>query len=121
MHEDICSKLQDLLKKATKLGADEADAVYLCQESLSYSQRLGNTENIERAENADIGLRVFVGKRQSVVSSSDQTSSALTDLAERAEPFLKTSTVVLLILKDCRNRRRQHSNYSIQQYPIPIC
>ena len=84
MHEDICSKLQDLLKKATKLGADEADAVYLCQESLSYSQRLGNTENIERAENADIGLRVFVGKRQSVVSSSDQTSSALTDLAERA-------------------------------------
>ena len=84
MCEETFDKLQDLLKKATEFGADAAEVVYVRQESLSHSQRFGKTENIERAENADIGLRVFKGKKQSVVSSSDQTPSALNDLAERA-------------------------------------
>ena len=89
MCEETFNKLQGLIKKATEFGADAAEVVYVHQESLSHSQRFGKTENIERAENADIGLRVFKGKKQSVVSSSDQTPSALNNLAERAVAMAK--------------------------------
>ena len=89
MCEETFNRLQGLLKKATEFGADAAEVVYVHQESLSHSQRFGKTENIERAENADIGLRVFKGKKQSVVSSSDQTLSALNNLAERAVAMAK--------------------------------
>ncbi len=89
MREETFEKLQDLLKKVTQFGADAAEVVYVHQESLSHSQRLGKTENIEHAENADIGLRAFKGKKQSVVSSSDQTPSALDNLAERAVAMAK--------------------------------
>ena len=52
--------------------------------SLSLSQRLGNPEDLMRSEDNDLGLRVLIGKRQAVVSSSDMSDSALDELAERA-------------------------------------
>ncbi|HBT44406.1 MAG TPA: modulator protein, partial [Rhodospirillaceae bacterium] len=64
--------------------ADAADAVFVRSASLSLSQRLGNPEDLMRSEDNDLGLRVFVGKRQAVVSSSDMSDSALDELAERA-------------------------------------
>lgn len=89
MSQDALDRLQSLLKKATGLGADAADAVYVRQHSLSHAQRLGEIETLERAENEDLGLRVFVGKRQAVVSSSDQSPDQLDALAERAVAMAK--------------------------------
>ncbi|HAA93882.1 MAG: modulator protein [Rhodospirillaceae bacterium] len=89
MSDDTLERLQSLLKKATALGADAADGVYLRQHSLSHAQRLGEIENLERSENEDLGLRVFVGKQQAVVSSSDQSPDALDALAERAVAMAK--------------------------------
>jgi PmbA protein len=45
---------------------------------------------MERAEGNDMGLRVFVGKRQAIVSSSDWTSESLDALVERALAMAKT-------------------------------
>jgi PmbA protein len=81
---DIIDRLQTLIGKAESLGADAADAVFVQSTSLSLSQRLGNPEDLMRSEDNDLGLRVFVGKRQAVVSSSDMADSALQELAERA-------------------------------------
>lgn len=83
-HTDNLNILTDLLKKAKDLGADAADGVFVEDISLSVSQRLGETEHLERSEGADIGLRVFKGKKQAIVSSSDVSAEALAELAERA-------------------------------------
>ncbi|MFI4988739.1 MAG: TldD/PmbA family protein, partial [Alphaproteobacteria bacterium] len=64
--------------------AEAADALYVESASLSHAQRLGNVEKLERAESRDLGLRVLIGRRQAVVSSTDQDERALAELVERA-------------------------------------
>ena len=76
--------LTDLVAKASGAGADAADAIFVDGVSLSQGRRLGKPENLQRAENRDLGLRVFVGTRQAVVSSSDTSPAALDELVERA-------------------------------------
>ncbi|MAU40783.1 MAG: modulator protein [Kordiimonas sp.] len=77
-------RLSSVIEKARKAGADAADAVMFESTSESISCRKGHVEDIERSENNDLGLRVFVGKRQAIVSTTDVTSEALGTLAERA-------------------------------------
>jgi PmbA protein len=81
---DALNLLTDLIGKARRAGADAADAVHFAGISQSASYRLGKTEDIERAEGSDLGLRVFIGKRQAFVSSSDASPQALGELLERA-------------------------------------
>ncbi|MCW9034519.1 MAG: TldD/PmbA family protein [Rhodospirillales bacterium] len=76
--------LDDLLKLAKAKGAESADAVMVKGISVSVAQRLGKLEGLERSEGGDLGLRVFIGKKQAVVSSSDYSLQALDELAERA-------------------------------------
>jgi PmbA protein len=78
------SLLADLLKWAKAAGADAADALYVNGESISVAQRLGKREKLESSEGRDLGLRVFVGKRQAFVSSTDFDPKALRALAARA-------------------------------------
>jgi PmbA protein len=74
----------DLLKWAKAAGADSADALYVNGESISVAQRMGKREKLESSEGRDLGLRVFVGKRQAFVSSTDFAPAALRVLAGRA-------------------------------------
>ncbi|HUI19098.1 MAG TPA: TldD/PmbA family protein [Alphaproteobacteria bacterium] len=76
--------LATLLARAKRAGADAADALFVESAALSHAQRLGNVEKLERAESRDLGLRVLIGRRQAIVSSSDQDEKALAALVERA-------------------------------------
>lgn len=76
--------LNDLISMARKAGADSADALMIDSTDLSVSMRLGALESLERSEAKDLGLRVFVGQRQAIVSSTDRSSKALAELADRA-------------------------------------
>jgi PmbA protein len=76
--------LADLLKWAKAAGADSADALYVNGESISVAQRMGEREKLESSEGRDLGLRVFVGRRQAFVSSTDFAPAALRTLAGRA-------------------------------------
>jgi len=87
--ENKLSLLDDLLKKAKAQGAETADAVMVKGISVSVAQRLGKLEGLERSEGGDLGLRVFIGKKQAVVSSSDYSPQALDQLAERAVAMAK--------------------------------
>jgi PmbA protein len=87
---DSIGLLSDLIAKARRLGADEADALAVESTSLSAAIRLGQTERFERAEGGDVGLRVLIGKRQAMVSSSDRSAAALDDLVARALSMAKT-------------------------------
>lgn len=79
--ETLC---QMLLDKARAAGADTADVMFMRAEAMSHSQRLGEIDMLEREESTDLGLRVFVGKRQAVVSTTDLAPATLDELAERA-------------------------------------
>src|ERR1700686_2386063 len=80
---DDIDLLQDIIGRAKRAGADAADAVLFKGISLSHARRLGKTEKLERSEPLDLGLRVFVGKRQAIVSSSDRSPKMLAELVER--------------------------------------
>ncbi len=81
---DPLELLADLLKRAKAKGADAADALYAEADALEHGQRLGQIEKLERAEGRDLGLRVFIGKRQASVSSTELTPRAIEAVAERA-------------------------------------
>ncbi|GIK81649.1 MAG: TldD/PmbA family protein [Pseudorhodoplanes sp.] len=75
---------ENLVRAARTAGADAADAVAVRSVSFSVQVREGEVEESERSEGDDIGLRVFVGKRQAVVSTNDIAGSRPAALAERA-------------------------------------
>jgi PmbA protein len=81
--------LTDLLARARAAGADAADAVLLAGASLSVQRRLGKTEHVERSEGRDLGLRVFLGQRCAIVSSSAVDPAGFARLAERAVAMAK--------------------------------
>jgi PmbA protein len=58
---------------------------------MSVSYRLGKLEDVERAESHDLGLRVFIGKHQAAVASTDLSPRALDALAERAVAMARTT------------------------------
>ena len=86
---DPLSALSDLIGKARAAGADQADAVLVSGTSLSVSVRQGKTEHLERSEGRDLGLRVFVGQRAAIVSSSSFDPAGFAALAERAVAMAK--------------------------------
>ena len=73
-----------LLDSAKKYGADAADAVVAGGISEEVSVRLGKLESIERSEDRNIGLRVFVDGRNAVISTASTDQSSIDELAERA-------------------------------------
>jgi PmbA protein len=76
--------LEKLIRAARAAGADAADALVVESVSSSVSYRLGKLEDVERAESADLGLRVFVGERVAFVSSTDLSPRGVAELPERA-------------------------------------
>ncbi len=76
--------LADRLAAARRAGADSGDAVFFESTSIEAAQRLGKSEKLERSESRDLGLRVMIGKRQAIASTTDFTRESLDALVERA-------------------------------------
>ena len=81
---DLLNFLADVLAKAKSVGADSADVLMAEGHSISVAQRLGRPERLERSEGYDLGLRVFIGRRQAIVSGNDRRPEAVSELVERA-------------------------------------
>ena len=77
-------KAVSLVELARKAGADAADSAYVGERSQGVSVRLGALEDVHRSEGEEIGLRLFVGRRNATISSSDLSPDALATLVERA-------------------------------------
>ena len=97
-HQTLIAQLLDAAKAA---GANGADAMLARGQNTNVSLRLGNVEAVERSEDFDIGLRVFVGNRTASVSTSQLDSKNIANLAERAvamaklapeDPFVRLAT-----------------------------
>jgi len=76
--------LDSVLGQARAAGADAAEAIFAERSSASVAWRLGRQESLEHSESSIIGLRLFIGRRQAIVSSSDASPDALAAMVERA-------------------------------------
>jgi PmbA protein len=86
---DYLSLVSDLIRQARAAGADAADAVLVNGTSLSVASRQGKIEHLERSEGRDLGLRVFVGQRAAIVSSTSLDPAGFAALVERAVAMAK--------------------------------
>lgn len=89
MTTDTLSLLDDLVQSARKAGADAADAVAVDARSRGISWRDGKMEDVEGSEGEDIGLRVLIGKKQAMVSTSDRRPDNLKELVSRTVSMAK--------------------------------
>lgn len=89
MSQDLSALTDRMLQAARKAGADSADAVAIDGTSVSIDVLGGKLEHAERSEGIDIGLRVMIGQRQAVVSSSLFDDATLSTVAERAVAMAK--------------------------------
>ncbi len=80
---DLLNLAEDLVARVRRAGADAADAVAVQGTSSSVSWRLGAFEDYTRSEAITIGLRVFVGKRHAIVSTTDPSTETINDLCDR--------------------------------------
>jgi PmbA protein len=84
MPADLAALTDQLLAAARRAGADAADGLAVDGTTLSIGVLKGRLEQAERAEGIEIGLRVLIGTRQAVVSSSDTRSDTIAEMAARA-------------------------------------
>ena len=84
MTDTLADLSQRLLDHAKSAGADAADVLAVRGSSMSVDVRNGALEQAERSESTDIGLRVFIGQRVAIVSSSDVLAQSVEIMAERA-------------------------------------
>ena len=82
--DEARERAADIVTRARRAGADAADAVFAADASAEVSVRLGKLEDVGRSEGADLGLRVFVGKRSASVSTSDVSPASMDAVVERA-------------------------------------
>ncbi len=68
---------QDLLIRAKRCGATEADVLVADGETLSVQVRLGVVDRLIKAREKRLGLRVFFGKRSASASTSDFSPESL--------------------------------------------
>ncbi|TLU73729.1 TldD/PmbA family protein [Lichenicoccus roseus] len=76
--------IERLVSLARSAGADAADAVLIRSTAVGVQVRQGKTEELERSESSDVGLRVFVGGRSAIVSATSLDPSRFEALAEQA-------------------------------------
>ena len=79
--QDIISKALSAAKQA---GADCADVSFIKGGGQDVQVRLGKVESAERAEDYQMGMRVFVGQRSATISSGQLDDKNIAQLAERS-------------------------------------
>ncbi len=81
---DRLGLLQGLVARATRAGADAAEAILVSGTSLGVQVRQGRSEELERSEHNDVGLRVFSGGRCAIVSATSIDPAGFDRLVEQA-------------------------------------
>ncbi len=81
---DDLALASDLIDRARKAGADEADVLLVRDASVSVGVSGGALEEVERAEAREAGLRVIIDKQQACVSSSSLSPAAIETMVARA-------------------------------------
>jgi PmbA protein len=81
---DLKQLASDVLAKALKAGATDAEAVVYEGDEFSALVRLGQVETLKESGSRAVGLRVFIGQRTASTSSSDFSNESIARLVEGA-------------------------------------
>jgi PmbA protein len=81
---DLKQLASDVLARALRAGATDAEAVVYQGDEFSTLVRLGQVETLKESGSRAVGLRVFIGLRTASTSSSDFSGESLTRLVEGA-------------------------------------
>ena len=81
---DLEALAADVVARAMKAGATDAEAVVREGDEFSVTVRMGSVETLKESGSRGLGLRVFLGKRTGSASTSDLTPDGITLLVEGA-------------------------------------
>ena len=82
----------DVVAKARKAGATDAEAVVYEGEEFGALVRLGQVEQLKESGSRAVGLRVFIGQRTASTSSSDFSSESIERLVSGAVTLAKITS-----------------------------
>lgn len=89
---DLKQLATDVVAKARKAGATDAEAVVYEGDEFSALVRLGQVETLKESGSRAIGLRIFVGQRTASTSSSDFSAESIERLVEGAITLAKITS-----------------------------
>src|SRR5579871_361625 len=81
---DLESLVSDVVARAMRAGATDAEAVVREGDEFSVTVRMGEVETLKESGSRGLGLRVFLGKRTGSASTSDLTADGIRQLVEGA-------------------------------------
>ena len=81
---DLKQLAADVLARALKAGATDAEAVVYEGDEFSVKVRLGHVETLKESGSRAVGLRVFIGQRTASTSSSDFSADSIDRLVSGA-------------------------------------
>ncbi len=80
---DIKKIGEDVVKKAVKSGADEAEAVIANIKEFSVSVRKGEVETLQKSVSKGLGLRIFINKQLGFSYTSDFSPESLEEAVKK--------------------------------------
>jgi PmbA protein len=89
---DLKQLASDVLSRARKAGATDAEAVVYEGDEFAAKVRLGQVETLKESGSRAVGLRVFVGQRTASTSSSDFSAESIERLVEGAITLAKITS-----------------------------
>jgi PmbA protein len=81
---DLKSLAAEVVERARKAGATDAEAVVVEGDEFSVSVRMGEVETLQESGSRGLGLRVFVGQKSASASTSDLTGDGIAQLVSGA-------------------------------------
>ncbi len=88
---DLEALVADVVARAMKAGATDAEAVAREGDEFSVNVRLGEIETLKESGSRGLGLRVFLGKRSGTASTSDLTADGIRQLVDGAMALAKVT------------------------------
>src|ERR1700722_12589690 len=89
---DLQQLASDVLTRALKAGATDAEAVVYEGDEFGAKVRLGQVETLKESGSRAIGLRVFIGQRTASTSSSDFSNESIERLVDGAITLAKITS-----------------------------
>jgi PmbA protein len=89
---DLKQLASDVLDRALKAGATDAEAVVYEGDEFGAKVRLGQVETLKESGSRALGLRVFIGQRTASTSSSDFSNESIERLVDGAITLAKITS-----------------------------
>ncbi|HWT64749.1 MAG TPA: TldD/PmbA family protein [Terracidiphilus sp.] len=88
---DLQTLVADVIERARKAGATDAEVVAREGDEFSVRVRMGEVETLTESGSRGLGLRVLLGKRSASASTSDLTEDGIRQLVEGAMALVRVT------------------------------